>query len=55
MGKVEKKIVKIKARIKELENERNLNLKQKISSTSEISLSDYQRKIEKLYKELERL
>lgn len=55
MKKIEKKRKKILERIKELEDERNLNLKQKTSSTSEISLSDYQRKIGDLYKQLESL
>jgi len=55
MASLEKKKLKIKDRIKELEDERNLNLRQKTSSTSEISLSDYQRKIGDLYKQLSKL
>lgn len=55
MASLEKKKLKIKERIKELEDERNLQLRQKTSSTSEISLSDYQRKIEDLYKQLSKL
>ena len=52
MGKVEKKIAKLKERIAELEDDMFTNLKQKTSSTAEISLGDYQRKIEVARKEL---
>jgi ribosome-interacting GTPase 1 len=52
MGKVEKKRKKLQDRIKELEDEMYMNLKQKTSSTAEISLADYQRKIADLRKQL---
>lgn len=52
MGKVEKKVAKLKERIAELEADMYTNLKQKTSNTAEISLSDYQRKIEQAKKEL---
>ena len=52
MGKVEKKKEKLRSRIKELEDEMILNLKQKTSNTAEISISEYQRKIADLKKQL---
>jgi predicted nucleic acid-binding Zn-ribbon protein len=52
MGKIEKKIKKTQERIEFLENEMYINLKQKTSNTVEISISDYQNKIQKLRKEL---
>lgn len=55
MGKIEKKRAKILERIKFLEDEMILNLKQKTSNTAEISLSDYQHKIAQLRKQLEEL
>ena len=55
MGKIEKKIAKLESRIRELENDMYTNLKQKTSNTAEISLSDYQRKIEHAKKELKEL
>lgn len=45
MANIEKKIKKLKSRLKEVEDEMYLNLKQKTSNTAEISISDYQRKI----------
>lgn len=55
MGKIEKKRAKILERIKFLEDEMRLNLKQKTSNTAEISLSEYQNKIAQLRKQLEEL
>jgi len=55
MGKIEKKRAKLLERIKFLEDEMYMNLKQKTSSTAEISLSDYQNKIKELRKQLENL
>lgn len=55
MGKVEKKRKKIEERILFLEEEMRHNLKQKTSATAEISLSQYQTKIQDLRKQLERL
>lgn len=52
MGKVEKKIKKLKERIADLEAEMYTELKQKTSNTAEISIGDYQRKIESARKEL---
>ena len=52
MGKIEKKRKKLQDRIKFLEDEMYLNLKQKTSSTAEISLSEYQRKIADVRKQL---
>lgn len=51
MGKIEKKKAKILERISSLEEEMRLNLKQKTSSTAEISISEYQTKINNLRKE----
>lgn len=55
MGKIEKKREKILERIKFLEDEMRLNLKQKTSNTAEISLSEYQNKISTLRKQLDNL
>ena len=55
MSKVDKKRKKIEERIKFLEDEMRLNLKQKTSNTAEISLSEYQNKIQTLRKQLETL
>jgi hypothetical protein len=52
MGKANKKIRKLKDRIASLEADMIINLKQKTSNTAEISLGDYQRKIEQARKEL---
>lgn len=52
MGKLEKKIAKMKERIALLEQDMYTNLKQKTSSTAEISIGDYQRRIEQAKKEL---
>lgn len=45
MGKLEKKRKKLEERLEQLENEMYQNLKQKTSSTAEISISAYQNKI----------
>lgn len=55
MGKIDKKRLKIKDRIKQLESEMVLSLTKKTSDTSEISVGDYQRKIIELNKELQLL
>ncbi len=55
MSKIEKKRKKLQERIDFLEEEMYKNLKQKTSNTAEISISDYQRKIEELRKQLEKL
>lgn len=52
MGKTEKKIARLKERIRATEADMILNLKQKTSSTAEISIGDYQRKLETMKKEL---
>jgi hypothetical protein len=52
MGKIDKKKKRLQERLKELENEMYTNLKQKTSNTSEISLSEYQRKIADLRKQI---
>jgi len=52
MANKEKKKKKLEARITELENEMIINLKQKTSSTAEISLSKYQNEIARLKTEL---
>lgn len=51
MKKTDKKKAKILERIKFLEDEMRMNLKQKTSSTAEISISEYQTKIQNLRKE----
>lgn len=55
MGKIEKKKQKILDRIEFLEDEMRTNLKQKTSNTAEISISEYQNKIQALRKQLEQL
>lgn len=55
MGKIEKKRAKLIEKIEFLENEMKTNLKQKTSSTAEISLSEYQNKIAQLRKQLTEL
>ncbi len=55
MGKIEKKRAKLIERIEMLEDELRLNLKQKTSNTAEISLSEYQTKIQAARKQLEML
>ena len=55
MGKLEKKRAKLEERIQFLEEELKLNLRQKTSNTAEISLSEYQNKIQVLRKQLAEL
>lgn len=55
MSKVDKKKRKIQERIEELEQEMLKELKQKTSSTPEISISFYQERIERLRRQLESL
>jgi len=55
MGKIEKKRAKLIERIEMLEDELRLNLKQKTSNTAEISLSEYQTKIQAARKQVEML
>ena len=55
MGKVEKKRLKLEERIQFLEDEMRKNLVQKTSNTKEISLSEYQNKIQDLRKQLQQL
>jgi len=55
MAKIDKKRKKIEERIEFLENEMKLNLKQKVSNTAEISVSDYLTKIQDLRKQLNEL
>lgn len=52
MGKIEKKIKKMKERIVLMEEEMATELRQKNSNTAEISLGMYQRRIEEMRKEL---
>ena len=55
MAKIDKKRKKIEERIEFLENDMKLNLKQKVSNTAEISVSDYLTKIQDLRKQLNEL
>lgn len=55
MSKIEKKRKRLTERIAFLEEEMRTNLRQKTSNTAEISLSEYQDKIQKLRKELSEL
>jgi hypothetical protein len=55
MSKIEKKRKKLEERLKTLEDEMFTNLKQKTSNTAEISISDYQKKIQLLRKQLSEL
>lgn len=55
MANVEKKKKKLKDRIAELEQEMFTNLKQKTSSTAEISLTKYQNELARLRAELAKL
>ena len=52
MAKIDKKRKKIEERIELLENEMKTNLKQKVSNTAEISVSNYLTKIQGLRKQL---
>ena len=55
MSKIEKKKAKILERISILENEMRVSLTKKISNIDEISIGEYQRKIQKLNIELTNL
>lgn len=55
MGKIEKKRKKLQERIKYLEDQMFLNLKQKTSSTAEISIPKVQAELQKLRLELQKL
>lgn len=55
MANKEKKIKKLRERIKTLKDEMFKNLKQKTSDTSEISIADYQKKIQEATQELFKL
>ena len=52
MSKIEKKRSKLQERIQFLEDEMRKNLTQKVSSSKEISLGEYQNKIKDLTKQL---
>lgn len=55
MANIEKKRKKLQDRIQQLENEMYMELKQKTSSTKEISISDYQKKISEAKAKLQML
>ena len=55
MAKIDKKRKRLQERIDFLEDEMKTNLKQKVSNTAEISVSDYLSKIQALNKELSEL
>ena len=55
MGKVEKKRAKLIARIAELKSELSMSLTKKTSATAEISVGDYQRKIQEAVDKLNQL
>lgn len=55
MAKVEKKRKKLQERIDTLQEEIRISLTKKTSSTKEISLPEYQKKIQELQKELNSL
>ena len=55
MSKIEKKKAKILERISILENEMRVSLTKKTSNIGEISIGEYQRKIENLNTELRNL
>ncbi len=55
MAKVEKKRKKLQERIDTLQEEMRISLTKKTSSTKEISLPEYQKKIQELQKELNSL
>ena len=52
MSKIEKKKAKIQERINEMENSMRLSLTKKDSNTREISLPEYQKRIQALKSEL---
>lgn len=55
MGKLEKKKQRLQERIKMLQDEMTMELTKKTSTTKEISLPTYQRKIAELKLELQKL
>jgi hypothetical protein len=55
MAKTEKKIKKLKERIEEMEADMYKELKQKTSSTSEISIHKYQTRLAQMNLELQEL
>ncbi len=55
MAKVDKKRKKLQERIDTLQEEMRISLTKKTSSTKEISLPEYQKKIQELQKELNSL
>ena len=55
MGKVEKKKLKLQERIKTLQDEMTLALTKKTSTTKEINVPSYQRKILELQIELQKM
>ena len=55
MGKIDKKRRKLEDRIKTLQEELRLSLTKKDSATAEVSVGDYQRKIQEARKQLDNL
>jgi hypothetical protein len=55
MGKIEKKKEKLKERIKTLQDEMTSALTKKTSTTKEINVPSYQRKIAELQMELQKM
>lgn len=55
MGKIEKKRIKLQERIKHLEDEMILALTKKTSDTKEINVPSYQRQIQELKVQLNKL
>ncbi len=55
MGKLEKKKQRLQERLKFLQDEMTLELTKKTSSTKEINLPDYQRKIADLQSQLQKM
>lgn len=55
MGKVDKKRRKLEERITTLQDELRLSLTKKDSATAEISVGDYQRKIQQVKDQLNKL
>jgi hypothetical protein len=55
MGKIDKKRKKLQERISSLQDEMRLSLTKKDSATAEISVGDYQRKIQQTQEQLNKL
>lgn len=55
MNKIDKKKLKLKERINELEEEVRISLTKKTSNSAEINIPEYQRKISALKDELRKL